>query len=288
MSERKKKAPPGAPAWVMTFADLMSLLMCFFVLLLSFAEMDIIKFKQVAGSMKQAFGVQLEVESSESEQDQEFLEGRSATAPMFEPPKDASDSQETPPPAQSPEMDEIMQALKAAEEAAAEEAQRQRVMKLTSSLQDEIEKGMVEIDSQTEDIVIRISEKASFPSGRANLRGSFLPTLARLQAALVDVDGRIIVAGHTDNQPIKTARFRSNWDLSASRAVSVVHELLKGGRLPVDRFVIEGHADAHPVAPNDTAENRGKNRRVELSIMHPKKGQKPDQVMELPPAGDPF
>lgn len=290
MSE--KKASAGAPAWVMTFADLMSLLMCFFVLLLSFAEMDIIKFKQVAGSMKMAFGVQQEAPSAESEQTQEFLEGRESPTPLAQPSKETVESPTesiqvpsgSPVKSESPEMAEIMEALRQAEIAEQEEINRQRVMKLTSSLQDEINKGMVEIDSDTDNIVIRISEQASFPSGTSDLRTGFLPTLQRLQAALADVDGEIIVAGHTDNQPIRTAKFRSNWELSASRAVSVVHELLKAGKLPLERFVVEGHADGKPLVANDSAENRAKNRRVELTIVHPGKDAQPNKVLELPPA----
>lgn len=271
----------------MTFADLMSLLMCFFVLLLSFAEMDIIKFKQVAGSMKMAFGVQREVQAAESEQAQEFLQGRESPTPLFQQPKEAVAEREQEVNPESPEMDEIMQALKAAEAAAEQEAFDQRVLELTSSLQDEVNKGMVEVNTNAKDVVIRITEKASFTSGESKLRNSFIPTLKRLRAVLAGVDGQIIVAGHTDDRPIRTAKFRSNWDLSASRAASVVHELLQADLMPAERFIVEGHADAHPIAPNDTAENRAKNRRVELTVLWPELGDDPDRALSLPPAVEP-
>ncbi len=115
--------------------------------------------------------------------------------------------------------------------------------------------------------MLRINEKGSFPSGSSVVKGSFIPVLNKLRKSLNDIEGKIIVAGHTDNIPIKTARFRSNWELSSSRAVTVVHELLALDTLPPDRFIIEGHGDAHPMVTNDTAENRELNRRVELTIV---------------------
>ena len=84
---------------------------------------------------------------------------------------------------------------------------------------------------------------------------------------IVSNDGEVTVAGHTDNVPISTKRFRSNWDLSTARAVSVAHELLENAPLDETRFVVIGHADTRPLAPNDTAENRARNRRVDISIV---------------------
>ena len=95
---------------------------------------------------------------------------------------------------------------------------------------------------------------------------SVAKVIARLRESLTQVDGTIAVAGHTDDIPIKTQRYRSNWELSSARAVSVVHALLDGSTLDPARFVVEGHGDAHPLAPNDTPENRALNRRVEITI----------------------
>ncbi len=88
----------------------------------------------------------------------------------------------------------------------------------------------------------------------------------------------MLIAGHTDNIPISTARFRSNWELSSSRAVSVVHELLKGNMLNTGRFLVEGHGDAHPLAANDTKQNRALNRRVEITIIQ---GHNADESEQL-------
>ena len=251
--EPQKKEGAGVPAWVMTFADLMTLLMCFFVLLLSFAEMDILKFKQVAGSMKQAFGVQKVILSDRSDSTQDFLDGQTSDAPLFE---KVGDLDSLDPKALAKLLEEMQ-----AEQTEAE------ALKLAALLSEEIAAGSVELESSTDRIIIRINEKASFPSGRATLRAGFVEVLDKIHSALAEVEGTVTVAGHTDNRPIHTKRFRSNWELSAGRAVSVVHALLRAGLLDSRRFLIEGHGDSHPLVDNDTPENRARNRRVELIIV---------------------
>jgi len=251
--EPEKKEGAGVPAWVMTFADLMTLLMCFFVLLLSFAEMDLIKFKQVAGSMKEAFGVQKVVPSDRSESTMDFLDGQTSDTPLFE---KVGDLDSLDPKALAKLLEEMQ-----AEQTEAE------ALKLAALLSEEIAAGAIELETTADSIIIRISEKASFPSGRAKLRSEFVTVLDKIHSALAEVEGTVTVAGHTDNLPINTRRFRSNWELSAGRAVSVVHALLRLKVLDPGRFLIEGHGDAHPIVPNDSAENRAKNRRVELVIV---------------------
>ncbi len=270
--EPAKKAKAGVPAWVMTFADLMTLLMCFFVLLLSFAEMDLIKFKQVAGSMRQAFGVQQNIPSDRTESTQEFLDGQVSDAPLFE---KVGDMDNLDPKAMAKLLEE-MQAEKTEAEA----------LKLASLLSEEIAVGAVELETTTDSIIIRINEKASFPSGRAKLRSGFVDVLDKIQSALVEVEGSVTVAGHTDNIPIKTRRFRSNWELSAGRAVSVVHALLRSEGLDPGRFLVEGHGDAHPLLPNDTAENRARNRRVELTITLKDINDEPAELEDTSPDSD--
>ena len=132
----------------------------------------------------------------------------------------------------------------------------------------EIETGLIEIETREERIIIRIQEEGSFPSGSAVVKGGFKPVMQKLGSMLSDINGQIIVAGHTDDIPISTARFRSNWELSAARAVSVLHHLSESNDdIGLDRFVIEGHGEADPMMDNDTPENRAKNRRVEVVIV---------------------
>jgi len=102
----------------------------------------------------------------------------------------------------------------------------------------------------------------------------------RISDAVVRSPGRVVVAGHTDNVPIYTSRFRSNWELSSARAVTVVHALLMNPGVSEDRVLIEGHADSNPLVPNDSVENRAKNRRVELIIVRGEEGEQ-REVMDV-------
>jgi chemotaxis protein MotB len=255
----EKKESAGVPAWVMTFADLMTLLMCFFVLLLAFSEMDIAKFKQLSGSMKDAFGVQAEVEV------RTIPKGTSVIAQEFSPGK----------PEQTP-MNEVRQftinsnlnSLDALNEAKRErDATEDHYSRIRVALKDEIENGSVSVQMEGRKIIIQILEKASFESGFADVRPDFLPVLAKIGGLIDRNSGQVTVSGHTDNVPIANSRFRSNWELSTSRAVSVAQEMLKGENVDPTRFVVTGHADTRPRAVNDSADNRAKNRRVEISIV---------------------
>jgi chemotaxis protein MotB len=341
----KKEEGGGSPAWVMTFADLMSLLMCFFVLLLSFSEMDLLKFKQIAGSMKAAFGVQREIKANETPKGtsiiaQEFTPGRPTPTLIKEIKQTTIDeSKQTVEFTDAMTEEEKKESIDAAEDSegsgvdAIQRHQKQEIVeesidetyevnnnenksdaerlaelekevadmdmekaiadklkkeqeektitdahKLLKTLEPEIAQGLIAIKTQGNRILLRINEKGSFPSGSSIVKQSFIPVLNKIRKSLIDIQGRIIVAGHTDNIPIKTARFRSNWELSSSRAVTVVHELLELNTIPQERFVIEGHGDSHPLVKNDTAKNRALNRRVELIIVQ---GEEEDKVNEI-------
>ncbi len=282
--EECKCPPPGLPAWMGTFADLMSLLMCFFVLLLSFAEMDIQKFKQVKGSMSEAFGVQREVSADETPKGTSLIAEEFSSAAPQKTLVNEVRQQTTESNKQTLEFTDALEKSDSSDQM--EQEKKQQVsektakdsLKLKTALAEEIENGLVEVESQDGAIMIRISEKASFSSGAAQIRNSFLPVLIKLRDALLEVKGQVVVAGHTDDRPIRTARFRSNWELSASRAVSVVHQLLEEDVIPRDRFIVEGHGDAHPLVPNDTSENRAINRRVELTIVQENDG---DQEVDI-------
>lgn len=270
--------PPGTPAWMATFADLMSLLMCFFVLLLSFSEMDLQKYKQVAGSMKNAFGVQnqtkvMDIPKGTSIIAQEFSPGKTQPTVLDkvnqftvetnhkslrvgnpEAPKlDTLNDEQT-----KELLDDQMAFLMA--QTAADAAN------LKAILEKEIEAGMIDIEHEGRHITIRIRERGSFASASDQLAQEFIPVMASIREALQDIRGKISIEGHTDNIPISTARFSSNWDLSAARALRVLQELLIGGKLNEKRFMLVGLASSIPFQPNDSSANRAANRRVEVII----------------------
>jgi chemotaxis protein MotB len=142
----------------------------------------------------------------------------------------------------------------------------QQAYELADALQAQIMAGEVEVETSGRRIIIRIREKGSFVSGSAELTPEYRDVMHEVRSVLALKPGSIVVQGHSDDVPIRTARFRSNWELSAARAVSVAHELMSGGTLPASRFEVSGKADTQPLAPNDSAESRARNRRVEIVI----------------------
>jgi len=246
----------------MTFADLMTLLMCFFVLLLAFSEMDAAKFKQLSGSMKDAFGVQAEVEvrtipKGTSVVAQEFSPGRPDPSALNEVRQFTIDSNRN-------TLDALDRELKEIEET------REHARRLRMALKQELERGDVSIRTEGMKVIVHIMENASFDSGMADLRKSFRPALTKIGELIDNNSGEVTISGHTDNVPIANERFRSNWDLSTSRAVSVAHDLLEVSELSPENIVVSGHADTRPRASNDSVENRAKNRRVDIAIVRGK------------------
>ena len=243
--EECPKCPPeGLPAWMGTFADLMSLLMCFFVLLLSFSEMDVLKFKQIAGSMKFAFGVQNKIEVKD------IPKGTSVIAMEFRPgkpdPTPIESIQQ-----QTNEMTQQMLEFQAGNEDSAGGRQKQRgeqrggqsqqtatqssssaeqstdqsqmaelMKKVAQQLEKQILDGSVEMESLGQQLTIRIRENGSFSAGSAFLQPQFQPVLRKIGTLLADVPGEIEISGHSDGQHIANELYRSNWDLSSQRAVA--------------------------------------------------------------------
>ena len=302
----EKKCPAGIPPWVMTFADLMTLLMCFFVLLLSFSELDLSKYKKIAGSMQFAFGVQREI------QVKDIPKGTSVIAKEFTPGKpqptpartvqqrsipvdyqtleftnsdnihvvDGEDRggdlsgegamQQSAAPAQSEPAQRVDQAA-SQQSAGIDAAEMQRRLdEVFQALIDEIRVGLIDLDLDDGRLIIRIRERGSFPSGSADLEPLFVPVVERIGAILERLDGEITVTGHTDAVPLRSRRYGSNWGLSAARAVSVAHELLAASAITPDRVAVVGRSDTQPLADNESPAGRARNRRVEIAIdMYP-------------------
>jgi chemotaxis protein MotB len=283
----------------------MSLLMCFFVLLLSFSEMDVLKFKQIAGSMKFAFGVQNKIEVKD------IPKGTSVIAMEFRPgrpdPTPIEAIQQ-----QTIEMTQQMLEFQAGNEDSAGGRQKQRgeqrggaaqqtaseqstssntqasqdqtnenVKKVAQQLEKEILDGSIEMEALGQQITIRIRENGSFSAGSAFLQPQFVPILRKIGALLADMPGDIEVSGHSDSQQISNELYRSNWDLSSQRAVAVAEELRRAQGFDESRMAVVGKADTAPLLSEDEADARTRNRRVEISINQGKaKVSKPISVLE--------
>lgn len=264
-----------------TFADLAILLMCFFVLILSFSEMDLRKYKEIVGSMKDAFGVQRQEFAKENPKGtsfvaREFSPGKPDPSQMRQiiqqPTTNRQQRNLEVPTEGNPEVNkentfvveraELEAMLKEAQEKASENAQ-----KIRNLLQAEIAAGQVEVEQDGRRITIRIRERGSFDSGRAELIEPFTPVIRKIGQAIELTGGDVVIAGHTDDVPISTRRFRSNWALSAARAVTMFHRLQQVSSLDAERFTVEGHADNEPLVPNTSPSNRARNRRVEVIVV---------------------
>jgi len=226
-----EEAEEGAPAWVVTFGDLMSLLLCFFVLLLSFSEMDRNKYRIVSGSMKNAFGIQRKKPIFESPRGQKMI---------------------------AKEFDQAIVLVKV----------QDVINPIQQELEDEFQefKKSVEIDVDENEVTIRMMGEATFDTGQAKLRKEFVPLLLKIGELLAKTKGEIIIAGHTDNVPLIGGPFKSNLGLSMARAGTVAEYLLKSTSIDPKKLSTMGFGEYRPLATNDTAEGRRKNRRVEIIV----------------------
>lgn len=273
--------PVGIPAWVLTFADLMTLLMCFFVLLLSLSEVDALKFRRLAGSMAQAFGVQNQLEV------EEIPRGTSIIAQEFSPsiPEPTSINEiyqstreltENTLDFETTDLFDVEQGdldqsegVKLAITEILEEMVKDTqadAAELAEELKVQIVRGELDVETEGRKIVVRIREQGAFLSGSAELAPSIYPVLAAVREVIAKKQGQVSVEGHTDDIPIRTSEFRSNWDLSAMRAISVAQELFIDNVLNPDRFSVSGFSDTRPLVANADNVSREQNRRVEIVI----------------------
>ena len=276
--DEEDESTPGAPLWMATFADLMSLLVCFFVLIISMSEIDVIRYKKVAGSMKDAFGVQQDIVTYD------IPKGTSIIALEFSPGKPEPTvrkiiQQDTVDPTRpslkigNPDnpievQPETLQKLLEEEEERQEQRQQTEAdaAVLTELLEEEINEGKIDVETDGPTIIIKIRERGSFTSGSADLDPGFLPTLDTIGTALGEISGEIVVEGHTDNIPINSVKFPSNFALSAGRAVSVTSVFLNDPNISMDRLSLRGYGEVRPEDTNATRAGRARNRRVEIKI----------------------
>lgn len=231
--EEHPKVDPGAPKWVVTFGDLMSLLLCFFVLLLSFSEMDRNKYKQVAGSLEKAFGVQRNVRVMD------IPKGMKIIAMDFD--------------------QEII-------ETRIREDLGREIDDLLSTQLEEY-KDQISMESSEDQVIIRLMGESTFDSGSVEIRQKLEPLLTNVAKVLEKDSGDIIIAGHTDNIPIRSGGpYRSNLRLSSARAAVVAEFLLSHSSINPKRISTMGFGEFRPIANNGTERGREMNRRVEIIL----------------------
>lgn len=226
----------GAPEWMATFADLVTLLMCFFVLLFAMSTTQQETFKELVESLRSALGVQTVPETG-------TREGLVMHAVPSQEKTDAQQVDELGGMIQK-EMDEVVSEIKE--------------LILFNKLG-----GLVNVSESEEGVVITLSDLLLFSAGESDVSEKGMEVLRKVAGVLAQLAYHVKVKGHTDNAPISTSRYPSNWELSASRAGAVVRHLVANGVEP-SLITAEGYAQYHPVATNDTGQGRARNRRVEI------------------------
>ncbi len=224
-----KKCPEceiGSPAWMTTFSDLMSLLLCFFVLIVSMSSVDPQDFSKASGALRGSLGILSE--------DPSTMELVHVIVPKV------SDV----------DLGEISTA----------------VSKLQDFVEQQKQQESIKIVITSKGIAIRILTPLLFERGMAELNPRGMPYLAKVYEIAQGWDNKIRVSGHTDDQPIDNMLYDSNWVLSFARAKSVIDFGVNYTGLPPERFSAVGYGEYRPAFPNDSEQNRKKNRRVEIFI----------------------
>jgi chemotaxis protein MotB len=224
--------------WMVSYADFITLLFALFVVLFAFAKVDQKKQAQVTESIDSAFQ-SLGVFSDASRK----------------PAKNA------PPPMNIVMGEDVLSPAKVKEDL--ENLHRE----LEQTLSKQVASHTVSMKMGRDGLVISLKEAGFFASGSATPKPEALPTLRQIAASLGHTPYDLRVEGHTDNIPIHTAAFDSNWELSSARATHIARIFLDMKAIPPDRLSAAGYAEFHPVASNDTAEGRGENRRVDLVVL---------------------
>ncbi|WP_152446611.1 flagellar motor protein MotS [Bacillus sp. THAF10] len=249
MQRRKHEEDKGAPKWMVTFSDLFMLVLVFFILLFSMSQIDLVKFKAVAESFKQV----------------NFLDYHPSAVP-FEHPTDFSVETET-----TNNQKEETVSMDAAES-------EKKLQELLSEVQDFLEANDLEdvvVANRTErGIVLVLEEKVLFETAEARILPIAHPFLDKVGMLLAKLPNLVKIEGHTDNRPISTEKYPSNWELSAARASSVIRYLIEEHSLDPERFVAVGYGDTRPIVQNSSNENYQKNRRVEIVISDPQYEEK--------------
>jgi chemotaxis protein MotB len=238
--------------WLITYADMLTLLMVLFVVLYSMSATDAVKFLKLRASLNRAFDVEVlqapEPTNSHGDGGPTFISA--ITDPQTQQEVRMMNGGSAPDP-------NMVQALKEL---------RQAVIQIPIPPESS---GHVEVGASREGIVISLAGNLLFDSGKSDLKPQGLVLLDAVAERLKTMTNEIRIEGHTDNVPIATPLYPSNWELSSARAITVGRYLSENDEISPTRLSAAGYGEYRPVAPNDTREGRSRNRRVDLVILFP-------------------
>ncbi len=246
-NRKKRNAPENHERWLITYSDLITLLLIFFIVMYSMSKVDMAKYEMLSESLHLQFAKGDTIIEKHNGPAGDLKQGDKAT-PI---PTD------TPTPSPS----------------ASAQAERERELQdLLSKVNQYIEENNLQAQVSTGDlqrgVVIKLNDMVLFDLGKADLKQASLPILDKLGSLFRSLDTKISIEGHTDNLPLQTGSlYKDNLGLSQARSVSVIRYLLSTPGMNDRMFVSTAYGDTMPIAPNDTEENRAKNRRVEIVVL---------------------
>jgi chemotaxis protein MotB len=251
--------------WMVSYADFITLLFAFFVVMYSMSSVNEGKYKRLTDSLGDAFSTNAPQQTDQLEKDGEPVMEKSPyltpePIPIGTPPTVIQ-------PIQLENPIEFEKRRELSEEILKERRQLAQVSEeFEEELQPFIEEKLVEVKKNDFWIELEMNSELLFLSGESALSKRAIPVLKKVAEVIHSLPNAINVEGHTDDKPIENIKFRSNWDLSSARATSVVHEFVKEGIVPA-RLSAIGYGEFHPIGDNKTEEGRFKNRRVALVLM---------------------
>lgn len=234
---RRVPEPENHERWLVSYADFITLLFAFFVVMFASSQADKGRQEMISDSVKRA------LEKDELVAKIVGILGGSVDH------KGVGNAQWRGPGGSQPNLQTALE-------------------RLVNELKQEIKSGSIQMQLTDRGLVVSLRQAAFFPVGDDGVYETALPAIERVAATLSDLGNPIRLEGHTDAVPIQTARFRSNWDLSAARAISVMALLDERYHIARGRMAVMGYADTMPIADNETEQGREQNRRVDIVVLN--------------------
>ncbi|MHA6251996.1 flagellar motor protein MotS [Oceanobacillus sp. CAU 1775] len=237
----RKANDSGAPSWMVTYSDMVTLILVFFILLFSMSQISQNKFEMV----------------TESFQNRGIFDFYPSIVPLDTPSSVDTEDDE----------DFFSFPLDRENEARDEEILNSLMTEVETFLEENDLNEVISANRTEEGVELILQDYLFFNPGEAEILDEGLPFLIKIGRLLSTIENDIVIEGHTDNRPMSSFVYPSNWELSGARASTIVRYFIDEQRLNEARFRIAGYGETKPIAPNDSAENMAQNRRVEIVIL---------------------
>ncbi len=254
---REPESGGGAPEWMTTYSDLMTLLLTFFILLFSMATVDQNKFDEIAASLSYTM---LNLKGSDS-----VLDSSNNSIIAFDYTK--YDSEEAEAKRKEKYVEDAEEMVVNAEEKLKEKELDEAKNDIRDTIEEQGISDKVQVVEEKDYLLIRIDQEIFFESGSADILSEGKIVLASLALSLREIENEIVISGHTDNVPMSNKRYETNWELSTARATNVLRYFVDAENLDPSSLTATGNGEYRPVGDNNTPEGRQKNRRIEIKIL---------------------